>query len=200
MHSGDMQPGAIDLIVLRDEGDIRRFDEHLRSPERVEPVVALTLSEETGEPVLDPARVRAIVGPAPRIYVIPPEPLERLRGLSRVVLPAGGVRIWWPRASDRRDPDDHPLILALDDERAEDAVWEFARRFDLSRPHVRYELKLAEDIQALAEHQLSQAAARAARQTQRLREALGERDREARRAERAETRLFDLLGERRLGG
>jgi hypothetical protein len=123
-------------------------------------VVGLSCLEELNAPVLDPQRVREVVGVIPRIYYVPGEYLlRRLQGMlgQRLALPAASARVWWPGVTPRSNPAEHPLVLALDSESQTDMLAEFARQFDLSRPYVRAEISLIEDARGLAEHELSQA-------------------------------------------
>jgi len=132
----------------------------LRSNDRAQPVIGLTRLAEINEPVLPPRRVRAIVGAGPRIYYVPGEYLRRrLQGMlgKRFALPPGGARVWWPSLSTCSDPAGHPFVLALDSESQADMLAEFARQFDLSRPLVRREIEVIEDVRRLAEDELSKA-------------------------------------------
>jgi hypothetical protein len=149
--------GDIELIVVRGTPAVGSLVEYLQSGEREHPVVAIAQSLEADRPVLDPADVRVIVGVGPRIYYLPDEEaLEALeRMLGRVLaLPAGGVRVWWPRLL-VDSPGEHPALLALDGEPQARVLAEFARGFDLSRPRVRGEIRLIEDLRRLAERELS---------------------------------------------
>ncbi len=149
-----------DVIVVRSPQALREMEAHLFSGGRVHPVVGITRLAEANLPVLAPEQVRAIVGGGPRIYYLPGGYLQRrLQGVlgRALALPAGGVRVWWPPLGTRSDPEAHPFVLALDSESQAQMLAEFARRFDLSRPLVRCELALIEDIRALAEYDLSQA-------------------------------------------
>lgn len=147
------------LHVVRTEAGIWAL-ESLLLGERETPVVVLSQSEETLQPVLPAEKVRAIVGPHAVIYYLPGEYL--LHHLT-VTLGAdfavsrGSVRIFWPGLSSESDPFDHPLIAILDDEPERDALREFARQFDLSRPPVRHEIKLIEDARSLLQAELDDA-------------------------------------------
>jgi hypothetical protein len=150
----------LDAIVVRDQPGVRSMQAHLLSDEREHPVVALTRSLDTGEPVLAPGDVRSLVGAGPRIYYIPAEQLlDRLeQGLGRALaLPAGAVRVWWPGLSAGSDPGEHPLVLELDGEPESVLLAELAREFELSRPLVRREIKLIEQTRRLAENELATA-------------------------------------------
>jgi hypothetical protein len=154
--------GAVDagLVIVRSQTALREMEADLRSAHRAQPVVGLTSLEEINEPVLAPRLVREIVGVRPRIYYVPGEYLlRRLRGMlgQRLALPVGSARVWWPGMSTRSDPAAHPLVLALDSESQEHMLAELARLFHLSRPFVRSEIRLIEDVRALAEYELSQA-------------------------------------------
>jgi hypothetical protein len=146
-------------------------------------------------PVLPPDGIRSLVGPGVRIYFIPSEGLLREleavggRGLA---LPLGAARIWWPGLTLRSDPGDHPLVLPLDVDTAEDALAEFAHQFDLSRPHVRRELYVLREAMALAEHRAEQAEEKERRSEERRRDAEVECHRERRRAQQAQAELDTL--------
>jgi hypothetical protein len=173
------------LVVVRSQLALRCMEADLRSGERFEPVVGLSCLEEIDEPVLAPRQVRAIVGDGPRIYCLPGQDLlRRLQGIlgRSLALPAGSARTWWPGLTAYSDPGEHPLVLALDSESQAEMLAEFDRRFNLSRPPVRGEVRLIEDVRRLAEDELSQA-----REESRAME--GERDRALARAWEAERAL-----------
>ena len=158
------------------------------------PVIVLSQAEESLEPVFPPAAVRAVVGPDARIYYVPGEYLLRgLRGTlgHTLALGRGGARIFWPGLCTRSDPAEHPLVLPLAGERECDALAELARRFDLSRPHVRREMKLVEDDRALLQQQLAGAQEAHRNLAQDLRDAKIARHAAMMRAESAERRLQD---------
>jgi hypothetical protein len=149
---------GVELVVVRGTTAIGGLVAYLQSGEREHPVVAIARSLEADEPVLAPADVRVIVGVGPRIYYLPDE--ESLEGLERLLgrvlaLPAGGVRVWWPGLSVDSGAGEHPVMLALDGEPPARVLAEFARGFDLSRPRVRGEIRLIEDLRRLAERELS---------------------------------------------
>jgi hypothetical protein len=149
---------GIGLIAVRGRADLRSLGAHLLAGEREHPVVGIARSLEVDEPVLASDDVRVIVGAGPRIYYLPGE--EMLLGLhgvlgSALALPAGGVRVWWPGLSVDSDPGDHPSVLALDGEPAASVLAQFAREFDLSRPRVRQEIRMIEDLRRLAERELA---------------------------------------------
>ncbi len=148
------------LVVVCGDRGLGGMEAYLLSGERCDPVVALTRSPGTDEPVLGYAQVRALVGAGPRIYLIQDEhSLRHLRGVlgRRLALAAGGARIWWPGLSVDSDPGDHPLVSYLNSESEREMLEEFERQFRLSHPVVRGELKLVEELRALAEHELAQA-------------------------------------------
>jgi hypothetical protein len=176
-------------IVVRGTPAVGSLMAYLQSSERKLPVVAIARSLEGDEPVLDLADVRLIVGVGPRVYYLPDE--ESLGGLETVLgrvlaLPAGGVRVWWPGLSVDSGAGEHPVILGLDGEPRARALAEFAREFDLSRPRVRGEIQLIEDLRRLAERELS--LAREENRNMKL-----ERHDALTRAEEAETRLRDAM-------
>jgi hypothetical protein len=178
--------GAVEPIVVRGEPGLRNMLSLLLSGRRKHPMIGLTRSLSTGEPVLVPSDVRGVVGPGPRIYYFPEEHL--LRGLQKALgralaLPVGAARVWWPLSVDS-DPGEHPLVLELDGEpeRNSSMLGEFARRFDLSRPRVREEIKLIEGVGRLAEAQLATA-------REQNRDMKIERDRALRRTEAAQASL-----------
>ncbi len=155
-----MSGGAVEPIVVRGEPGLRNMQASLLSARRKRPMIALTRSLSTGEPVLVSGDVRGVVGPGPRIYYIPEERLLRVlqETLGRsLALPVGAARVWWPGLSAGSDPSEHPLVLELDGEAGCGMLGEFARRFDLSRPRVREEIKQIEDVRRLAENELAKA-------------------------------------------
>jgi hypothetical protein len=181
--------------IVDDEQELLDLQTHLLSAQRTHPVVALALGEEIEDVSLWHEEIRPIVGPHTRICFVDEALLDRLRedlGRKLTLMP-GAVRIWWPELSTRSDPGDHPLVLALEGEARTDVLAELARQFDLSRPHVRRELKLIEDARALAEHRLAETVEQDQRTAERLRDAHRERHREATRAQAAEARLNDAL-------
>ncbi len=157
--------------------------------EREHPVVVLTQSEETLQPVLSPPRIRAIVGPHAPIRYLPGEYLlEALRVVlgNRLAVCRGAARIFWPGLWRGADPADHPLVQILDGELEADAHAEFARQFDLSRPPVRREIKLIEDARSVMQSELADTARELSRATEQLRDANIQRHEAIMRAERAE--------------
>jgi hypothetical protein len=181
--------------IIEEEHALLDLEARLLDPDRAQPVVAIALYEDTDETALWHQELRPILGPETQIRFIAEELLGRLReGLGRkLALSPESARIWWPGLSSRSDPGDHPLVLALDGERRTDVIAEIARQFDLSRPHVRRELKLIEDARALAEHRLAETVEQEQRTAERLRDAHRERHRESARAQAAEARLKDAL-------
>jgi hypothetical protein len=179
-----------DWIVVYSKADARGLEVHILG-DREFPVVALAPSVTTDVLVFLPEAIRDIVGPDTRIYVIPGDYLlKQLQGwLGRKLAPArGAARIWWPGFSTRSDSEDHPLVQRIEGESDVVALEEFARRFDLSRPRVRTEIKLIHDSRALAESERDQALARAREIEPLLRDARAACREAAARAERAEAR------------
>ena len=149
---------GVGLIAVRGRAELQSLGAYLLAGEREHPVVAITRSLEVDEPVLAPDEVRMIVGAGPPVYYVNGEEmLVGLQGMlgSALALPAGGVRVWWPGLSVDSDPGDHPAVLALDGEPAASVLAQFAREFDLSRPRVRQEIRMIEDLRRLAERELS---------------------------------------------
>jgi hypothetical protein len=159
---------------------------------REHPLVGLTLAEDGTGPVLACRDVRAVVGRGIPIYLIRgDELLHGMRDLlgRRLAVDRGAVRIWWPGASARCDPGDHPAVLALDGEPPRVTLEELAQQFDLTRPRVRGHLRLIEDARAFLEHELTRANEQNRRLHERLRDAQIECHGLRMRAEAAEARV-----------
>lgn len=187
------QASDADYVVVRTQGDLERLCDDI-SGERDDPIVALTLSPDTREPVLQASDIRGVVGGGVRIYLITSEDL--LRGLgelvgSRLRVWEGAVRIWWPGASVRDDPGNHPVVVGLEDEDYEVTLEEFATEFDLSRPRVRSRVMVIEDSRAFLERELRLAQEQSRKIHERLRDSQIESHRLRMRAEVAEASLED---------
>jgi hypothetical protein len=172
-----MSEGELDPIVVLDKSALSSIEAYLLSSDREQPVVALTQSLESEEPVLAATDVRVVVGPDPQIYYVPEEQLlQDLQGVlgRSLALPRGSARVWWPGLSSRSDPSDHPLVLELDGEPDGHMLAELARQID--------------DTRRLAEHQLAQALEQVEAIEERLRDTQLERHAEATRADAAEVR------------
>jgi ribosome-binding protein aMBF1 (putative translation factor) len=172
------------LHVVRNTAQSRETIEHLLSPDRGDPAVGLPYVAHR-QPLLDPVRVRAFVGPSPRIYLLANE--QVLRSLAprlgkHLALGADEIRVWWPGLTPRSEAREHPLIRTLLDEPEDVRFEEFALRFDLTRPRVRATIRELEDATRMAE------ADRTAAET-RARAAERERERASCRAQVAETAL-----------
>jgi hypothetical protein len=63
------------------------------------------------------------------------------------------ARIFWPQLTLHSDPLHHPLVPILDIEPVESALAEFARSFDLSRPHIRREIEQLDELNAQLKQQ-----------------------------------------------
>jgi hypothetical protein len=164
--------------------------------ERDYPIVGLAPSADAHEPVLAPSAVRAVVGPAARIYVFDAE--ELLSGLRemlglRLSVQRGATRIWWPGASVSSDPSDHPLVPCLAGESLAETLAEFTRRFDLSRPGVREQIRLIDDTRAFLEYELTRMEERNRRLSERLRDTQIESHKRLTRAQAVEARLTAAL-------
>jgi hypothetical protein len=186
-----------DYVVVRTTRDVQRLSADILG-ERDRPIVGLTHGEDGLEPVLAASEVRALVGLGIRIYLVPDDELlaEFKQEVGpRLTLERAAVRVWWPGASVRCDPSDHPLVLALAGERSSDLLRELSQQLDLSRPYVREQITLLDDTRAFLEHELARMVARNREIHQRLRDAQVERHRMQTRAEAAEARLAALQRE-----
>ncbi len=178
-----------ELVVVASKRALASMEAHLFSRDRRQPVVGLARSLDSAGSVLTADDVRAIVGPGPRIYYLPEKDMRRrLRNVlgSALELPAGGVRVWWPRLSRDSEGGEHPLVLGLDGEPEANLLAEFERQFHLSHPVVRREIRLIEELRRLAERELEQARAENRNMQIEHYEAI-------RRAEAAEASLRDAL-------
>jgi hypothetical protein len=161
------------MIVVRSARQLRRLEAELVGARRY-PVVLLALAMDVDEPVFPPGQLRRAADLRVRIYLLLGQhPFQRPAVVANqyLAVPRGSARICWPQFSAGSDPDDHPLVNRLEGESDRDALQEFARQFDLSRPRVRREIKLIEGIRATSEHELAQARTRLAEVEQRLRDA-----------------------------
>lgn len=176
------------LLVVRSQPEVRGLEDVLLGG-RDAPVVVLTQSMETLEPVLPPKKVRAIVGEEAGILYMPGDYLlRRLRATlgHALAVSRGAARIFWPDLTVESDGSDHPLIPVLEGESEEDALAEFARQFDLSRPKVRREIRLIEDLRSALQDERDAAAKDVRGIAERLRDANIERHAATVRAERHE--------------
>jgi hypothetical protein len=180
-----------DYAVVRTTEDLEGLGEEILG-ERDYPIVGLTLRVDSSDPVLRASDVRSALGAGPRIYLIEDEELshslsDRLGGGLRIC--SGAVRVWWPGASEHSDPDDHPLVVGLEDEDYRVTLEELAHEFDLSRPRVRGHVRVIEDSRAFLQDQLSEMHEQGLRLHERLRDAQIEAHRLRTRLERAEASL-----------
>jgi hypothetical protein len=188
---GGLEASDPDYVVVSTVEDLERVSADILG-ERDRPIVGLTLRLDGQEPVLRSTDIRVVVGAGIRIYLIAEADL--LRGLrellgSRLRLDGGAARIWWPGASARCDPADHPVVVALDGEDYPDTLAEFAQEFDLSRPHVRSRVRVIEDARGFLEHEIARVQDHNRRAHERLRDAQIESHRLRTRAEVAEASL-----------
>jgi len=188
--------GLGEPIVVRGEQGVQDMAAHILLPSRTQPIIAVAMSPRAGQLKLTTDGIRAVVGPAPQIYAIsgsrPLRALERELGRT-LALASSCARIWWPGLTLCSDPFDHPLVAFLDAESTANAMEEFARQFDLSRPSVRFQLALIEYDTVLLNRQLALAREQLDRSEQGLRDAKIERHREEARAAAAEARLREVL-------
>lgn len=186
-----LQESDPDYMVVRTSEDVERLRVDILG-ERDWPIVGLTPCEEGHQPVLAASDVRGLVGPRARIYLIASEDLlpELKEAIGpRLALERAAVRIWWPGASVRCDPADHPLIVALEGEDQRETLQEVAYQLDVSRPNVRAQISLLEDSRAFLEHELARVEQRNREIHERLRDTQVECHRLRMRAEAAEARL-----------
>lgn len=182
------------VVVLRNTQDLRSFEAYLFG-ERDRPVVALARLR-SGGPVVAPEEVRAIVGPRCAIYLIKGEHLLRRLGEilgAKLTVRLGQARVWWPGLTTRSDPADHPVVQPVEGDGPLEVLAEFARTFDLSRPHVRAEIRLVEDARAVLEHELAQAQQQAQDLAERLRGAQADRYQAERHAQAVGVKLNAAL-------
>lgn len=102
------------LREVHTEGEIDALVDEIVSPNRREPIVALTSRKRSTTPALDPSEVRQELGEQPPIVLISDGRLthrlaERLT--PELAVYGGAARIWWPGATRDSDPQAHPLIL-----------------------------------------------------------------------------------------
>ena len=161
------------MIVVRSGRQVRRLQTDLLG-DRGYPIVLVALAVEADRPAFAPRRLRAVTDSRVRIYLLLGQhPLGRPAAVCNPcwAVPRGSARICWPKLSDRSDPGDHPLVWRCEGENDRDANDEFARRFDLSRPRVRHEIKLNDTLRATSQLELDQARASLAEVEQQLRDA-----------------------------
>jgi hypothetical protein len=189
-------PGEADPIVVRGEQAVQDMVGQILLPSRTQPVIAVALSARAGQLNRATDGIRAVVGPAARIYAVsgsrPLKVLERELGRTLALAP-DCARVWWPGLTLCSNPFDHPLVAFLDAQSTAGAMEEFARQFDLSRPSVRFQLELIEYDTVLLNRQLALAREQLAHSEEGLRDAKIERHREEARAAAAEARLREVL-------
>jgi hypothetical protein len=186
-----------DYAVIDSVEDLKRLRAEILS-ERDQPIVGLTFRAHERTPVLDAREIRSVVGVGVPIYLIGEDDLlDELRALlgSRLRLDRGTIRLWWPGASTRCDPNAHPVVVALEGEESSDTIEELGYQFDLSRPRVRGRISLIEDARALLEHELASANEQNRRTHERLRDAQIECHSQRTRAEAAEASLAAARGQ-----
>ncbi len=183
-----------DYLVVHSDQDLRRLGSEILG-ERERAIVGVTLRDGTHEPVLRASDIRGVVGEGVRICLLTDDSLLlELREIlgPRLRLDAGTLRIWWPGASVRCDPSDHPVVVGLEDEDYLDTLEELAHEYDLSRPYVRSQVRVIEDARAFLEHEITRVQEYNRRVHERLRDAQIECHRQRTRAELAEARLAAL--------
>jgi hypothetical protein len=190
---GPVEASKSGFVTIESEHDLARMCAEILSA-RTQPMVGVTLHPYAQEPVLSAQQIRTVVGPGIRIFVISSDDLllefRRMLG-PRLRLDRGTMRIWWPGASPRCDPVEHPVVVALEDEDANSTLDEFGYQFDLSRPRVRGRIEMIEDARAFLDHELARAHEQNRQLHERLRDTQIECHRLRTRAEVAEARLDD---------
>jgi hypothetical protein len=188
---GPLEASESGLVTIETEHDLARICAEILSA-RTQPMVGVTLRPYEQEAVLSVQQIRAVVGPGVRVFVISSDELllefRRMLG-SRLRLDRGTIRIWWPGASPRCDPTEHPVIVALEDEEVAATLEELGYQFDLSRPRVRGRIEMIEDARAFLDHELTRAQEQNRRLHERLRDTQIECHGLRTRAEAAEARL-----------
>lgn len=200
LSHGGAEAADPDYFVVQGAQQLRRLAAEILD-ERERPIVGLALDADGLRPVLAPSDVRALVGPAVRIYLICGDDLlaELAQAIGpRLALEPAAARIWWPGARVRCDPAAHPLVMALEDERPRDTLEELTRQFELSRPLVRRQITLVEDARAFLEQELARAEEHNRVIHERLRDAQVDCHRLRIRAEAAEASLAAALQQSRL--
>jgi hypothetical protein len=178
---GTAAAGGPDWTIVRTQAVLRSLVEHLLSGDRQLPLVLLSSAYRCSEPVLAPGRVRAVTGRPAEIYYVTTDYLLRRFNASlrrrfgestgrSLRLDGGAVRIFWPGVSERSSPEDHPLVPELVDECEWNLLAEFQRRFDLSRPTVRPEIRLLNETLTMTERELKLARNRFASVEEQLRD------------------------------
>jgi hypothetical protein len=178
-------------VVVQTDEDLQRLGHDILG-ERDGPIVGLTHRLSVAEPVLRCSDIRTVVGPSVRVYLLADEDmlagLRKLLG-SRLRLDAGSIRIWWPGASPRCEPADHPHVIGLEDEDYLDTLEQFAHEYHLSRPLVRSHVCVIEDARAFLEHEIVRVQEYNRRIHERLRDTQIECHGLRTRAEAAESRI-----------
>lgn len=180
---------AAGVVTVGDSHELERLKAVLLGS-RDAPVIVITQCSDGCEPAIAPQCVREILGGNPRIYFVSGDHLlTRLRAAlgSKLALPRGAVRIFWPGLTVQADPYAHPIVTLIDDEPVEMALAELVLQFDLSRPNVRPVIKLIEDARTVLHEQVT-------RLEGELRQARSEAQAQRRRALAAEQRIQGVSG------
>jgi hypothetical protein len=129
--------------LVRSSRDVRRLMAEISRAARDYPIVGITLRDGEAGPALTPQEVRAVAGERARIYLIVGDFL--LRRLHRAQgAKLGPAWVWWPECST------HEAGCG-------NALQQFAREFELSRPVVQSEIERLVDGRASLERELAEA-------------------------------------------
>lgn len=183
------------VTVVREVEGLVRLEAALLDPHRSVPSIVLTQRFDHPAPVLPPEKVREVVGPECRIYIVTSDRLlRRLRTRlgGRLMVNRGAVRIFWPGLSVHSDPFAHPLMPVLDVEPLDSALAELRRQFDLSRPAVRQEIELVEDARSVLEAEITRLRRDLATMAKQLRQAAQQRRDAIARAKNAERQFLAM--------
>jgi hypothetical protein len=112
------EPAGQDLpdmgwVVVDSGRELRTMCAEILRPGREHPVVGVSCLVGGSESLVDPIRVREVIGPGIPVYVIHARLTRALGGMlpTRHDVRGGAVRVWWPGVGQDSDPMEHPLIL-----------------------------------------------------------------------------------------
>lgn len=184
------------VVIISDSQGLERLKGILLG-NRGGPCIVLPRSTESSEPAVPPGRIRAILGPEPRIYFVTDDhllPKFRTALGSSLAVSRGALRIYWPGLNVQADPFAHPLLVPLDEESIPSTLRELEQKFDLSRPTVRPVVKLIEDARSVLAREVTRLETELRETKRQLCQAQGEARSERARAVEAERRLQTSKG------